>query len=79
MGEKLSHVCYFVFVALFIAVGNRRFRLCVANNLSQFLAARTKNAKSTVVTEVVKAIKENSKNDPSGGGGFVRKVRRQPT
>ena len=51
-------------------VGNRRFRVCIDNNLNTYMAAKSKHEKSTVVTVIVDAVKESS---TQGRGGFVRK------
>lgn len=52
------------------SVGNRRFRLCIENNLHAYAKAKTKHQRSVLVTSIVDAIKESQ---TSGRGGFVRK------
>jgi hypothetical protein len=52
-------------------VGNRRFRVCIDNNLGAYERARTKHERSMVVTAIVDAVRESRTNHPRGG--FVRK------
>lgn len=49
-------------------IGNRRFRVTIAMNKEQYLAAPTKLDKSVVVDQIAKTIKNTSPN-----GGFVKK------
>ena len=47
--------------------GNRRFRLLVDMNLEKYKEAKTKIAKSTIVTDIVDAIRTSSPD-----GGFIK-------
>ncbi len=51
-------------------VGNRRFRICIENNLKTYEMARSKHERSMVVTTIVDAIRECQSWER---GGFVRK------
>ena len=51
-------------------VGNRRFRVCIENNLGAYEKATTKHERSMVVTAIVDAIRGSKANER---GGFVRK------
>eukprot|EP00980_Cylindrotheca_fusiformis_P031351 scaffold26214_cov142-Cylindrotheca_fusiformis.AAC.2 len=51
-------------------IGNRRFRICIANNLRTYENAKSKHQKSLVVTTIVDAVKESSTQER---GGFVRR------
>jgi hypothetical protein len=52
-------------------VGNRRFRVCIENNLSSYEKARSKHQRSLVVTIIVDAIQDS--NSSCDGVGFVRR------
>lgn len=54
----------------FFTVGNRRFRVCISNNLIAYESAKSKHQKSIVVTKIVDVINECSTQER---GGFVRK------
>jgi hypothetical protein len=54
-----------------ISVGNRRFRMCIENNLSHYVKAKSRQEKSQMVCNIVEGIKANS----SPGAGFIKKVR----
>ena len=61
-----------VFLSLYNeTVGNRRFRVCIENNLERYAEAKTKLDKSLIVMSIVDNIREASK---SHGGGFVKQV-----
>eukprot|EP00980_Cylindrotheca_fusiformis_P012509 scaffold3073_cov66-Cylindrotheca_fusiformis.AAC.24 len=49
-------------------VGNRRFRICIENNLRSYSNSKCRSKKSAIINEIVTSIRENS----SHGGGFVR-------
>eukprot|EP00980_Cylindrotheca_fusiformis_P005561 scaffold1177_cov79-Cylindrotheca_fusiformis.AAC.3 len=49
-------------------VGNRRFRLCIENNIQSYSAAKSRSEKSAIISEIVTSIRESS----TQGGGFVR-------
>jgi hypothetical protein len=52
-------------------VGNRRFRVCIENHLKAYSQAKSKHARSSLVTRIVDSIKDCV---PEGRrGGFVRK------
>ncbi|CAJ1934477.1 unnamed protein product [Cylindrotheca closterium] len=53
-------------------VGNRRYRLCIANNLTAYRNAKSKYHKSMLVSKIVASVKERAEN---GIGGFVKKDR----
>lgn len=55
-----------------IAVGNRRFKICVENHLHAYIEASCKKSKSLVVTRIVDTIRASSQAE---GGGFIRKDR----
>ena len=52
-------------------IGNRRFRLTVENHVPQYLKANNRQAKSDVISSVVRAIRRATGRK----GGFVMKVR----
>jgi hypothetical protein len=65
--------CFLKPSCLFLAtVGNRRFRVCIENHVDTYMNAKTRQDKSSVITLIVKSIKESS--SPHSGGGFVLKV-----
>lgn len=51
-------------------IGNRRFRVCIDNNLETYSRANSKHERSMVVTGIVDAIRECRVD---GRGGFIRK------
>lgn len=53
-----------------MTVGNRRFRLCIENNLQRYNKATSKHERSLVVTSIVDAIRDSRTSEH---GGFVRK------
>jgi hypothetical protein len=55
-----------------IAVGNRRFKICVENHLHAYIEASWKKSKSLVVTRILDTIRASSQAE---GGGFIRKDR----
>jgi hypothetical protein len=55
---------------LFLSVGNRRFRVCIENNLGRYLKAKTKQEKTDIVSSVYTSMSSSSPH-----GGFVKKVR----
>jgi hypothetical protein len=54
----------------FISVGNRRFRICIENNLSNYVKAKSRQEKSQIVCSIVEGVKAKS-----SGAGFIKKVR----
>jgi hypothetical protein len=52
-------------------IGNRRFRLCVENHVQAYINARNRQAKSDVISAVVRSIRRSTGKK----GGFVMKVR----
>jgi hypothetical protein len=52
-------------------IGNRRFRLCVENHVKAYMKARNRQAKSDVISAVVRSIRRAT----GKRGGFVMKVR----
>jgi hypothetical protein len=52
-------------------IGNRRFRLCVENHVPAYLQANNRQAKSDVISSVVRSIRRATGRK----GGFVMKVR----
>ena len=56
------------------SVGNRRFRICIENNLARYSKAKSKLEKSLIVMSIVDNIRESSTQE---GGGFVKQVRRR--
>jgi hypothetical protein len=56
-----------------LLVGNRRFRICIDNNLDSYMKASTRQEKSSIISSIVKTIHDGSIQN---GGGFVAKVRR---
>jgi hypothetical protein len=52
-------------------IGNRRFRLCVENHVQAYLNAPNRQAKSDVISAVVRSIQRSTGKK----GGFVMKVR----
>ncbi|KAL3941990.1 MAG: hypothetical protein SGBAC_003733 [Bacillariaceae sp.] len=46
-------------------VGNKRFKVCIENNLDIYLNASSRIARSAIITDIVNGIR-------AGGGGFVR-------
>jgi hypothetical protein len=57
---------------IIIAVGNRRFKICVENHLHAYIKASCKKSKSLVVTRILDTIRASSQAE---GGGFIRKDR----
>ena len=51
-------------------MGNKRYRLCIANNVTAYRNAKSKYHKSMLVSNIVASVKENAE---SGIGGFVKK------
>eukprot|EP00539_Tryblionella_compressa_P009357 CAMPEP_0178792194 /NCGR_PEP_ID=MMETSP0745-20121128/8389_1 /TAXON_ID=913974 /ORGANISM="Nitzschia punctata, Strain CCMP561" /LENGTH=479 /DNA_ID=CAMNT_0020450357 /DNA_START=114 /DNA_END=1553 /DNA_ORIENTATION=+ len=51
-------------------VGNRRFRICIQNNLQAYIKAKSKHTRSAVVSCIVDAIRECRTDNV---GGFVRR------
>eukprot|EP00980_Cylindrotheca_fusiformis_P012506 scaffold3073_cov66-Cylindrotheca_fusiformis.AAC.21 len=51
-----------------VKVGNRRFRICIENNLQSYSNAKCRSKKSAIISDIVTSIRESS----SHGGGFVR-------
>jgi hypothetical protein len=66
----LCTIFLFIFSPSFFTVGNRRFRICIDNNLKTYVDATSKHAKSMVVTGIVDTVRESSTQRQ---GGFVRK------
>jgi hypothetical protein len=52
-------------------IGNRRFRLCVENHVQAYMNASNRQAKSDVISAVVRSIQRSTGKK----GGFVMKVR----
>lgn len=53
------------------SVGNRRFRICIDNNVRSYTGANSKQLRSAIVTNIVESIRGSS---TQAGGGFVRQV-----
>eukprot|EP00980_Cylindrotheca_fusiformis_P017274 scaffold5345_cov86-Cylindrotheca_fusiformis.AAC.4 len=51
-------------------VGNKRFKVCIGNNLRSFMKANSRSVKSAVITDIVTSIRDSS--DTINGVGFVR-------
>ena len=51
-------------------VGNKRYRICIANNVEAYRNAKSKYHKSMLVSNIVTSVQENAEN---GIGGFVKK------
>eukprot|EP00980_Cylindrotheca_fusiformis_P005559 scaffold1177_cov79-Cylindrotheca_fusiformis.AAC.1 len=49
-------------------IGNRRYRVCIENNVQSYSAAKSRSEKSAIISEIVTSIRESS----TQGGGFVR-------
>jgi hypothetical protein len=52
-------------------IGNRRFRLCINDNLDKYASAKTKPQQSDIVRSIVADVRDKCKET---GGGFVRRV-----
>jgi hypothetical protein len=72
----LSRLCLIARSPSFVVVGNRRFRVCIENNLEKYAEAKTKLDKSLIVMSIVDNIREASKKQ---GGGFVKHVSNSAT
>eukprot|EP00980_Cylindrotheca_fusiformis_P011217 scaffold2574_cov98-Cylindrotheca_fusiformis.AAC.7 len=49
-------------------IGNRRFRVCIENNIQSYSKAKSRSKRSAIISEIVTSIRESSTH----GGGFVR-------
>jgi hypothetical protein len=52
-------------------IGNRRFRLCINDNLDKYASAKTKPQQSEIVRSIVNCVRDKCKET---GSGFVRQV-----
>ncbi len=61
---------FLIFFGLLVPVGNRRFRVCVENFVDTYVNSKTRQEKSTVISNIVKMINDNDENKQ---GGFIMK------